>query len=115
MSRQILFTILVIIVTFTIILFCIYFLASQHELERVNYKIIIENVTNENDITNKYYFESNGSYFRIFIVTYENKDNYFLSRLYSKNGNIMIDYNYQKIINKENIETYYMDNIKKTF
>lgn len=48
---------------------------------------------------------------RRYIIIYENREQYILSRLYKENGKICIDKEYQKIIDKENIDVYIVDNI----
>ena len=47
----------------------------------------------------------------IYPIIYEDKDVYIVSRIYKKDGSVEIDNGYQRIIDKDNIETYRTQNL----
>ena len=82
------------------------------ERQRTNYKIIAEQT--EEPITNPtvFTFQDNTSSF-LYAIVYENQDVYILCQLQKLDNEITIDKNYQRIVPKDNLETYNVDNIYK--
>lgn len=81
------------------------------EYNRSNYKVIM--IQSEEEAGSAYdivYARDNNKY-KVFPVAYENQDCYIVTRLYNVNGEIKIDYSYQKILSKDEFETIYVDNV----
>lgn len=91
-----------------IIVFCF---AYQNEYTRSSYKLILAQI--ETDVENKFIIEcgENKNKYQIYPIVYENEDCYIVTRLFKENGKIGIDYNYQRVIQKEGQETIYIQNI----
>lgn len=102
-----------IVITGALSLSSVYITAFQRESDRRNYKLIIiqneKTAENEFTILNGY---DNKTY-NIYPIVYENQECYIVTRLYYENGNICMDYNYQKIIEKNGQETFYVDDVYK--
>lgn len=100
-----------IIATVAVELVVFYFIGIRNEQNRRNYKIIA--CESEIDIESKYcfHYEEPESNIQIYPIVYENQSYYIVSRLYRKGGEVKIDYNYQKIISKEDVETMSISNI----
>lgn len=85
--------------------------SKNNEESRCRYKVIMipseEEAESEFDIE---YLRDNNKY-KICPVAYENQDCYIVTRLYNEDGKIKIDYNYQKILNKDEYETIYLDDV----
>ena len=100
-----------IIVTIAIELIVVYVAAWQTEYNRCAYKLIM--VQSEMDAESKFViaYGANQIKYEMYPVAYENEDCYIVTRLFNDNGKISIDYNYQRIIEKEGQETIYIQNI----
>ena len=102
------------IVTSIFILFS-FFGGKFEESQRTSFKIIKETVSDDSgtNLENKnYIFLSGQNKYIIYPIIYENDDIYIVSRLYISTDNITeIDYSYQKVIEKNDIPTYQIDNI----
>ncbi|MDI3536481.1 MAG: hypothetical protein PWP30_963, partial [Eubacteriaceae bacterium] len=104
-----------------------YIMGIMNENKKTNYKVIIEpintaiseatqyNVVGSDKIfVDKYVENFNvNNLYRLYAVIYENKDVYILSSLYKKDENFYIDKTSQKIIAKQEINTYLFSNILK--
>lgn len=97
--------------TVSIELVMFFFLGTQAEQSRNEFKMIMTKV--EEDTETKYIIQSgvDKEKYTIYPVVYENEDCYILTRIYKENEEIKIDYDYQKVISKENVETKYTNNI----
>lgn len=95
--------------SFELVMF--FFLGTQVEQGRSGFKMIMTKV-NE-DTETKYSIQSGeeDELYKVFPIVYENGDCYILTRLYKEEGEIKIDYDYQQVIGKENVETTYTNNI----
>ena len=111
-QNKILFYIVLITMIFCIICPALFIFGNQNELDRKNYKIILEEVDSSSPENNPFCFSVSEKSFLVFIIIYEDEDKYILSRIYKNVNGINIDYNYQKNIDKIDIKTYYIDNIK---
>lgn len=101
-----------VLVTLSIELFVIYFVSENNESNRVDYKVVYEEIINNEDSRYVFKYEKKEA-IKIYPIIYENKDIYILSRLYKKGKEIKMDYEYQKVIKKENVETRRCENIYK--
>lgn len=81
------------------------------ESNRNSYKIILEEMDKSTTLGTDIFKFSDMDLYRIYIIAYENENKYILKKLKKEQGKIKIDRTYQKIISKDNIETYYVDNI----
>lgn len=91
----------------------VFFIGIYSTSIKKDYKIISESVEYHQDNNDIYTInddEKQLSWY-IYIITFENQEKYILSRLYREEDNIKIDYKYQKVIDKDNVETLYLDNI----
>lgn len=82
------------------------------EKQKHDFKIIMAPINSEEYLDNKYVV-MNGTENPHIInpIIFENKDIYIISRLYIDDDTIHLDRNYQKIIEKQDWETFYIDNI----
>lgn len=92
-------------------LIIVFYLAYYNEYDRRSYKLIMDQI--ETDVENKFIIEcgENKNKYQIYPIVYENEDCYIVTRLFKENGKIGIDYNYQRVIQKEGQETIYIQNI----
>lgn len=105
-----------IIITIIIIIPCLmiysYACGNLKERQRTTYKVVEETTDSADETNYKFVFYNGDNHLvRRYIIIYENREQYILSRLYKENGKICIDKEYQKIIDKENIDVYIVDNI----
>ncbi len=102
-----------ILIIFSVELFMVYCFSRSNEKDRVAYKVIIEFEEYNEKQECEYVFRNEGDKMaiQVYPVVYENGDVYILSRLYKEENETKMDYNYQRIIEKENIETIFYDNI----
>lgn len=100
-----------VITTVAVELIIVFFLARYVENEKCNYKLII--TQSEADIESEFLIDYGMSKNKceMYPVVYENESCYIVTRLYNDNGKIRIDYNYQRIVEKEGQETIYVQNI----
>lgn len=88
--------------------------AIWSERERTEYKLVCEVLTENQreEIEEKYLFFNDGKPISVFPVVFENEEVYILSRLYrAEDGGIKMDYDYQKVIGKLGVETYFVKDI----
>lgn len=109
-NREIVF-IIVLVVTAAAEMMLMYFWGVQSEYDRTDYKLIM--IGEESDSESKYVFKSkNGDEkYIIYPIIFENTDCYIVTQLYKEKGEIKMDYAYQKIIEKQGVDTYRTDNI----
>lgn len=101
---------MMVLVTVSIELFFVYFISAKNESSRADYKVILEDADYSKN--NEYVFWiSENKATKIYPVVYENKNIYILSRLYNVENSVKIDYDYQKVIGKENVETQRIEDI----
>lgn len=104
---------LTLIVTVAVELIFIFLMASHTEYRRTNYKVIIVQNKETTEDTFSFYCGDEQKRYEIYPIAYENEDYYIITRMYSNNGKTKIDYDYQKVIEKEGQETIYVDDIYK--
>lgn len=100
------------LICFSLELALMYGMGRYEENCRVEYKVVVEDA--EIEQSSKYVFvnKKDDSAHMLYPVVYENQDIYILTRLYKNEDEIEIDYSYQRIINKENIEVQQLNDIK---
>lgn len=99
------------IATIAIELIIIFIASMQVEYSRCGYKIIM--VQSEKTVKSEFDIEyaKDNSKYEVYPVVHEEQNYYIVTRLYNEDGKIRIDYNYQRIIEKEGQETIYVDNV----
>lgn len=83
------------------------------ENQRTSYKVIEEVVVNDQISNNSIFTLKDNKCYYLYAIVFENVDVYILCRLNKTENGISLDTDYQKIIPKDNIETYNCDNIYK--
>lgn len=99
------------IITIALELIFVFLFAAHTEYSKSGYKVIM--VQSEKTMENKYdikYGEKNNKY-EMYPITYENEDCYIVARLYREDGEIMLDYDFQRVLEKEGQEIIYIENI----
>lgn len=95
---------------------CMYTMGSQIERQRSAFRFVKEKT--EIIDGEKYMFtdQATGDSYYLYPIIYENQDVYIVSQI-SKDEEMTIDYDFLKVIDKENVSTYYIDNlnIKRDF
>ena len=102
---------LIVLITFAVELLVIFYVANYAEENRCAYKLIVIQNTEESESKFDINLNKNNRTYRIYPITYENQDCYILTRLYFEHGEIKIDYDYQRIVEKDGQETIYVNNI----
>lgn len=99
------------VITIALELILVFIFAYFIEYNRSNYKVIM--VQTKMDEENEFIIEYGVDHdtYQIFPIAYETEDFYIVTRLFSDNGRIYIDYDFQRIIEKEGQETRYIQNI----
>lgn len=102
------------ILTISIEMGLMYYAGVQTEITRTDYKVIISESQSNIINSEKYKFQLGNmiNNVNLFPIIYENQNVYIVSLLYKENNKIKFNYDYQKIIKKNDIETFYMINIK---
>lgn len=93
-----------------------YYLGIQEEKVRTDFKVITEEITYPADISNENYIftDSENQTAHIFYpIVFENEDIYILCRLYQDSNSCKLDTSFQKVIEKNNVNSIYIDNIYK--
>ncbi len=85
----------------------LYSFGKSNELSRKAYKVIVQNVENNENSQ----FNIDGKDVEIYIIIYENKEECVVSKLENKNGKVTRRLEENKKIKKENLEIYYCDDI----
>lgn len=102
-----------ILIMFSCSLIISYFLGISTEHQRTWFKVILQPVATNDYYAKKYYlkYESDDKCI-IYPVIYENENIYIVSRLYKdENNEIKIEKEYQKTLDKNNVENIYIENI----
>lgn len=81
------------------------------ENDRDSYKLVLVEQETSEDSQYIFQYQSGQMNYTICPIVFENSDYYILTRLYKRDGKIEIDYEYQKIIGKTDIETFNCENI----
>lgn len=100
-----------------------YIFGRIESLNRTDYKVIIETKNTTETKDEKYNFNAesisfensevvaNNNYYNLYAIVYENENVYILSMLYKNKNELFLDKRYQKIIDKQNINTYLLEGI----
>ena len=110
-EKRLINMIIPVIATIAIELLIVYIMSYRAEYDRNGSKVIIYN-----DVYNREYkvaFEDDKSnkMNTVYPIVFENEDCYIVTRLYNRNGETKIDYNYQRVLEKNGQETIYIQNI----
>lgn len=85
---------------------------SYHiEYDRCAYKVIEVKSSLNKDHKYALEYSSESPSYELYPVVFENQECYIVSKLYQEGDEIKIDYNYQKIIPKDGVETYMFSDI----
>ena len=103
----IIFCIIIIIMALCLEMTLLYSFGKSNELSRKEYKVIVQNVENNENSQ----FNIDGKDVEIYIIIYENKEECVVSKLENKNGKVTRRLEENKKIKKENLEIYYCDDI----
>lgn len=89
-----------------------YVMGILAERQRNEFKFVVEEAeTVEGD---EYVFidQNKGASYYLYPIVYENQDVYILSQIGKKEEDLIINYDFLKEIDKEDVSTYYIDNLK---
>ena len=75
--------------------------------QKKDYNVIIE--TTHSNTSEAFSF--NNRYYVVYIIAYENQNNYILKPLIKKKKKLLIELNVEKFVSKEDIKTYYVDDV----
>lgn len=105
--------IIVLVITAIIIIPLSYFMGVYNERIRTSYKIVVEDISNQELYSSKYEYKIENNKVHLYAVVYENEAIYILCPIYHDNSESNINKSQTKIIEKNNITTFQCDNIKK--
>lgn len=100
-----------VVITVALEILLMYILGVVYENDRCSYKVVL--VEQEASEDNEYIFryQDGQMNYAICPIVFENNDYYILTRLHKVDGKIEIEYAYQKIIEKIDVETFKFENI----
>ncbi|MBQ3545908.1 MAG: hypothetical protein IJA34_13150 [Lachnospiraceae bacterium] len=100
-----------VIITVDLEILIMYIFGVLYENDRRSYKVVL--FEKEKGEDSKYIFkDQNGQMnYEIYPIIFEDNDSYILARLYIEDGKIEIDYKYQRVIEKTDVEIFNFDNI----
>lgn len=104
--------IIVLVITAIIIIPLSYFMGVYNERIRTSYKIVVEDISNQELYSSKYEYKIENNKVHLYAVVYENEAIYILCPIYHDNSENNINKSQTKIIEKNNITTFQCDNIK---
>lgn len=107
-SKNMIFTVFI---TVALEILLMYILGITYENDRSSYKIVLYEQEADEDSKYIFHYQSMQMNYTICPIVFENSDYYILTRLYKRDGKIEMDYEYQKIIEKTDIETFNCENI----
>ena len=110
-KKQIKWLLVLVVVTIAVELVVVYETAKSQERNRHDYKVIVTSAEEGSDSRFNISCGDNGNAYRVYPIVFENQDCYIVTRLYTDNGKINIDYTYQRIVDKEGQETLYTDDV----
>ena len=90
-----------------------YFWGVYEDHIRTSYKIVQEDISNQNKYPSKYEYKINNDKSLFYAIVYENDNIYILCPIYHDDSENHIDKNQTKIIDKNGITTFQFDNINK--
>lgn len=90
---------------------CMYIMGMIFELNRSDYKVMMVEVDADVDEELIICYRSDSNKYVIYPIVYENTECYIVSRLYIEEGETKIDYNYQRTIEKTDVETVYISDV----
>lgn len=104
--------IVILLITCIIEFIFMYVMGVLAERQRNEFKFVVEKVeTVEGDEFLFTSSENEASYY-VYPIIYENQDVYILSQIGKSGEGVRINYDFLKVIDKENVSTYYANNLK---
>ena len=100
---------LLIVLTIAVEMLVVYVFAGRMEINRSGYKVIMSESQEPAEMP--YDISCAGNKYQIYPIVFENQDCYIVTRLYYNDGEIEIDYNYQRIVEKCGQEIIYVENV----
>lgn len=99
------------ILTMAMIIIGVFSVSVMTEYDRKNYKVIM--IQSEEETGSQFDIEYAADYnkYKVYPVVYENQDCYIVTRLCKQNGKIIIGYDYQKKLDKDEHETIYLEDV----
>ncbi len=104
-------TLLLIVITIAVEMLVVYVIAERTEISRKGYKVIMSESQEFSETPYDITYVADNNKYQVYPIVFENKDCYILTRLYYKNGEVKIDYNYQRIVEKSGQEIIYVENV----
>ena len=104
-------TLLLIVLTIAVEMLVVYVIAERTEISRKGYKVIMSESQEFSETPYDITYVADNNKYQVYPIVFENRDCYILTRLYYKNGEVKIDYNYQRIVEKSGQEIIYVDNV----
>ncbi len=102
---------LIIIFTAAVEIAIAYISARGAESKRVDYKVLLEPINIETEsLYNIECVDYNNAY-KMFPIIYEDRECYIVTRLYNDKDGVRIDYDYQKVIEKDGQEVIHIRNV----
>ena len=98
-------------ITVAVEMLLMYIFGIVLENDRASYKLVLVEQETSEDSQYIFQYQSGQMNYTICPIVFENSDYYILTRIYKRDGKIEIDYEYQKIIGKTDIETFNCENI----
>lgn len=98
-------------ITVAVEMLLMYIFGIVLENDRASYKLVLVEQETSEDSQYIFQYQSGQMNYTICPIVFENSDYYILTRLYKREGKIEMDYEYQKIIEKTDIETFNCENI----
>lgn len=102
--------IIMIVAFIVIMLFYMWFMGRNLAEKQLAYKVIFESTEDVN--TKNYILQAGEDRYICYPIIFETEDHYILTRLVKVNDTYSLEQDYQKIINKEGIQTFNIENIK---
>ena len=107
-SKNMIFTVFI---TVALEILLMYIFGIVLENDRDSYKLVLVEQETSEDSQYIFQYQSGQMNYTICPIVFENSDYYILTRLYKRDGKIEMDYEYQKIIEKTDTETFNCENI----
>lgn len=82
------------------------------EKQRNDFKFVVEETTTVEGDEYVFTDQNKGTSYYLYPIIYENQDVYILSQIGKKEDGLIINYDFLKVIDKEGVSTYYLDNLK---
>ncbi len=102
----------ILLITCILEFFFMYVIGILAERQRNEYKFVIEDAEIVEDDEYVFTDRNNGTSYYIYPIIYEDQDVYILSQIGKNEEGLIINYDFLKVIDKEDVSTYYVDNLR---